>query len=64
MKYKITTISNDASFRKFYRLTSNKKSFIIVYAKKEKYQNLIAYAAVNKFLIYNISNLYCNYFLL
>ena len=50
MKSKITQISDDASYRKFYRLTINKKSTIIVYAKKEKYQNLIAYAAINKFL--------------
>ena len=50
MKSKITTISDDASFRKFYRLTKNKKNTILVYAKKEKYQNLIAYTSVNKFL--------------
>ena len=50
MKSKITPISDDASYRKFYRLTINKKSTIIVYAKKEKYQNLIAYAAINRFL--------------
>ena len=39
--------------RKFYRIISNKKSKIIVFAKKEKYKNLIAYSAVNKFLKQN-----------
>ena len=50
IKSKIETIAEDASFRKFYRLKFNKDSRIIVFAKKEKYQNLIAYSAVNKFL--------------
>ena len=50
IKSKIETIAEDASFRKFYRLKLNKDSRIIVLAKKEKYQNLIAYSAVNKFL--------------
>ena len=50
IKSKIETIAEDASFRKFYRLKLNKDSRIIVFAKKEKYQNLIAYSAVNKFL--------------
>ena len=43
-------IEGDASFRTFYRLISNKKSKIVVFAKKEKYKNLIAYSAINKFL--------------
>ena len=50
MKSKILSIAGDASFRTFYRLISNKSSKIIVVAKKEKYKNLIAYSAVNKFL--------------
>jgi len=50
MKFKITKISSDASFREFYRISKNKKSYIIVNAKKEKYQNLVAYSAVNNFL--------------
>ena len=50
MKFKITKISSDASFREFYRITKNKKSEIIVNAKREKYQNLVAYSAVNNFL--------------
>ena len=50
MKFKIIPIAGDASFRKFYRVVLNKKSKIIVLAKKEIYKNLIAYSAVNKFL--------------
>ena len=50
MKFKILPIAGDASFRTFYRLVINKTSKIIVVAKKEKYQNLIAYSTVNKFL--------------
>ena len=50
MKYKILPIPEDASFRTFYRLILNKRSKIIVFAKKEKYKNLIAYSAINKFL--------------
>jgi len=50
MKSKILPIAGDASFRTFYRLVLNKTSKIIVLAKKEKYKNLIAYSAVNKFL--------------
>ena len=50
MKFKTIPIAQDASFRKFYRLISNKKSQILVLAKKEKYKNLIVYTAINKFL--------------
>ena len=50
MKSKILPIAGDASFRTFYRLILNKSSKIIVFAKKEKYKNLIAYSAINKFL--------------
>tara|TARA_B100000029_G_scaffold51684_1_gene46969 strand:+ start:1448 stop:2413 length:966 start_codon:yes stop_codon:yes gene_type:complete len=51
MKSKILPIAGDASFRTFYRLTSKKKkSKIIVVAKKEKYKNLVAYTAINRFL--------------
>jgi len=50
MLSKIRTIAGDASFRKFYRLTSNKSSKIIVLAEKEKYKNLIIYSTINKFL--------------
>ncbi len=50
MNYKLKKISGDASFREFYRLKKNKKSSIIVFAKKDKYKNLIVYSAVNKIL--------------
>ncbi len=50
MKSKILQIAGDASFRTFYRIISNKKSRIIILAKRKKYENLIAYLAVNKFL--------------
>ena len=50
MKSKILPIAGDASFRTFYRLVLNKTSKIIVLAKKEKYKNLIAYLAINRFL--------------
>ena len=53
MKSKILPIAGDASFRKFYRLITNKSKKIIVFTKKEKYKNLIAYSAVNKFLTDN-----------
>ena len=50
MKFKILPITEDASFRKFYRFISNNSSKIIVSSKKEKYKNLVAYTAINKFL--------------
>ena len=50
MNYKVLSIAGDASFRKFYRITLNNKEKILVFAQKEKYKNLIAYAAINEFL--------------
>ena len=50
MKFKMMQISGDASFRTFYRLKNKKKNKIIILAQKEKYKNLIAYSAINKFL--------------
>ena len=50
MKYKILSIAGDASFRKFYRFILNNNSKIIVSSKEEKYKNLVAYSAINKFL--------------
>ena len=47
---KLTKIAGDASFRQFYRFKKGKKTSIIVKAKKEKFKNLIAYSAINKFL--------------
>ena len=53
MKFKILPIAGDASFRKFYRLKLKRSSKIIIFATREKYNNLVAYSAVNKFLINN-----------
>ena len=53
MNYKLKKISGDASFREFYRVQKNKTSTILVKANKDKFKNLIVYAAVNKFLIDN-----------
>ena len=50
MKFKISKIAGDASYRKFYRIIINNKSKIIISAEKEKYNNLIAYASVSEFL--------------
>ena len=50
MTFKIIPIVGDASYRKFYRIILNKKSKIIVSAKKDKYKNLISYSAINQFL--------------
>ena len=50
MESKILPIAGDASFRKFYRFILNNNSKIIVSAKEEKYKNLVAYSAINKFL--------------
>ena len=50
MNYKLKKISGDASFREFYRLKRNNKTSIIVFAKKEKYKNLIIYSVVNNIL--------------
>ena len=52
-KSKIIPIKGDASFRKFYRKKINKKSSIIVYAKKEKIKNLLNYDSINKLLLKN-----------
>ena len=52
-KGKIISIIGDASFRKFYRKKINKKSSIIVYAKKEKIKNLLNYDTINKLLLKN-----------
>ena len=50
MQFRLKKITSDASFREFYRLRKGKKTTIIVKAKKEKFKNLIAYSAINKFL--------------
>ena len=43
-------IKGDASFRKFFRKKNNKYSSIFVFAKKEKFKNLLVYDAINKIL--------------
>ena len=65
MESKISHIAGDASFRTFYRIKLEKNNKILIYAKKEKYKNLIIYAAINKFLrknnIHAPLTSYCNY---
>ena len=53
MQYKIKKISGDASFREFYKIEKNSKSTILVKANKDKFRNLIIYAAINELLIKN-----------
>tara|TARA_Y100000741_G_C18195625_1_gene535417 strand:+ start:855 stop:1148 length:294 start_codon:yes stop_codon:yes gene_type:complete len=48
----LVKLPGDASFRSFYRKINKKKS-IIVFAKKEKKNNLLIYDAINKILIKN-----------
>ena len=53
MQYKIKKISGDASFREFYTIEKNSKFTILVKANKDKFRNLIIYAAINELLIKN-----------
>ena len=46
-------IKGDASFRKFFRKKNNQNTSIVVFAKKEKYKNLLVYDSINKILIKN-----------
>ena len=50
MQYKLKKINSDASFREFFRLKKGNKTSIIVTARKERFRNLMAYSAINKFL--------------
>ncbi len=50
MEFKLKKIKSDASFREFYRLHKGKKTSIIVTTQKERFKNLVVYAAINKFL--------------
>ena len=43
-------IEGAASFRKFFRNKIKNKSSIVVFAKKEKFKNLVVYDAINKIL--------------
>ena len=47
---KLIKIKGDASFRSFFRKKVSRQSSIIVYAKKEKFKNLLVYDAINKIL--------------
>jgi aminoglycoside/choline kinase family phosphotransferase len=53
MQYKIKKILGDASFREFYKIEKNSKLTILVKANKDKFRNLIIYAAINELLIKN-----------
>ena len=53
MQYKIKKISGDASFREFYKIEKNSELTILVKANKDKFRNLIIYAAINELLIKN-----------
>ena len=46
----LTRIKGDASFRNFFRKKNKTHTSIIVFAKKEKYKNLLVYDAINKIL--------------
>ena len=46
-------IKGDASYRKFFRKKNNNYSSIVVFAKKEKFKNLLIYDAINKILSKN-----------
>ena len=53
MQVRLKKISSDASFREFYRIQKNLLSSILIKTNKDKFKNLIVYAAVNKLLIDN-----------
>ena len=44
----LKSIKGDASFRKFFRKNNNNENSIVVFAKKEKFKNLLVYDAINK----------------
>ena len=47
---KLVPLKGDASIRKFYRKKNNHNTSIVVFAKKEKFKNLLVYDAINKIL--------------
>ena len=49
----LTKIKGDASSREFFRKQNNNNSSVLVFAKKEKFKNLIIYDAINKIFIKN-----------
>ena len=50
MQVRLKKISGDASFREFYRIQKNTQTSILVKANKDKFRNLIVYAAINQIL--------------
>jgi len=50
---KLKKLSDDASFRSFYRNKNFKRSSVLVYCKKQKESNLAIYDAINNILINN-----------
>ena len=53
MKFNITPIAGDASFRNFFRSKYKKNSQIIIVSKKNKFKNTVVYDAINRFLLKN-----------
>ena len=49
----LTKIKGDASSREFFRKQTKNNSSVLVFAKKEKFKNLIVYDSINKILIKN-----------
>ena len=49
----LTKIKGDASSREFFRKQNKSNSSVLVFAKKEKFKNLIIYDAINKIFIKN-----------
>ena len=43
-------LKGDASYRKFFRKKNKNYSSIVVFAKKEKFKNLVVYDAINRIL--------------
>ena len=46
----LSKIKGDASFRNFFRKKNNHLTSIVVFAKKEKFKNLLVYDSINKIL--------------
>ena len=46
-------IKGDASFRTFFRKKNKSNTSIVIFAKKEKFKNLLVYDAINKILSKN-----------
>ena len=46
----LKVIKADASFRKLFRKKNKRFNSIVVFAKKEKFKNLLVYDSINKIL--------------